>query len=221
MLFPVQHLFPYCFQTKLVLKRCLLFLAYVQTIGVLILQNSKKGFSPTLPCIMILYCVLDEHFQCDFVICSSQVGWTKVVHSYQKHFLICNHLVLIFFCDFTCIHMCFVLFCPLLVNGQIHLLDYNVKFVKCQFLNFMKTMILSFIHLLSDCEKQSIVINVFSKAVIWRHSRWCVISGVPVRKCPHDPYICLHGQNRPYTPFTPKSVFPLTVIIMLTEPPTL
>ena len=45
---------------------------------------------------------------------------------------------------------------------KIHLLDYNVKFVKCQFLTFM---ILSFIHLLNDCEKQSIVINVFSKAL--------------------------------------------------------
>ena len=181
-----------------------------------------KEFSPHF----ILHCVLGEHSQCDFVVCSSQVSWTNIVYNYLKHFLICNHLVLICFCDFTCICMYFV-FCPLPVNGPIHLLDYYVEFVKCQFLNFMKTMILSFIHLLNNCEKQSIVINVFSKAlknlcdVIWRHSRWYVILGVPVRKCPHDPCFCLHGWNSPYTPFTPKSDFPLTVIFMLTEPPTL
>ena len=97
----------------------------------------------------ILYCVLGEHSQCDSVVYSSQVSWTNVVYNYLKCFLIFNHLVLMFYCDFLSIHMCFF-FCPLLVNGHIHLLDYSVEFVKCQFLNFM---ILSFIHLHNDCEK--------------------------------------------------------------------
>ena len=37
-----------------------------------------KEFSPTLSCVVILYCILDEHTQCYFVACLSQVSWTKV-----------------------------------------------------------------------------------------------------------------------------------------------
>ena len=72
------------------------------------------------------------------------------------------HLVLIFH---TYPHVfCFIsAFCQSM--AKIHLLDYNVKFVKCQFLYFMKAMLLSFIHLLNYCERQSIVINMFSKAL--------------------------------------------------------
>ena len=31
---------------------------------------------------------------------------------------------------------------------------------------------------------------------------------------------CLYGWSSPYTSFVPKSVFPLVVTLMLTEPPT-
>ena len=59
----------------------LFFLSDVKTVNVLTSQNFE-GISPSF----ISYHALDEHTQCDFVTCSSQVSQTKVVHSFQRCF---------------------------------------------------------------------------------------------------------------------------------------
>ena len=129
-------------------------------------------------------------------------------------------------------HMCFV-FLPSAIqlgDSPFRIFSSDIEFVKCLDVSLwiwwnLCLKIFSFIHLLNDCKKQTIVINVFSKTL---NIMWCNLKALWMmchlrnsrEKCPYDPFFCLSGQNSLYTSLTPKSVFPLVVIFMLTEPPT-
>ena len=143
----------------------------------------------------------------------------KIVHSCWRHFWFvitwCWYFTLLF-------HMyphLLCSFCPLLFDWVIHpfrIFSSNVKFVK--YLDISSWIlwklclkIFSFIQLLNDCKKQTIVINVFSSKTM--NIMWCNLKATQMmchlrsssEKCPYDPFFCLYGQSSPYTSFAPKS----------------
>ena len=127
-----------------------------KTINVLTSQTFE-GICPYF----ILYHVLDEHTQCDCVTCSSQVSWTKVVHSCWRCFWFvitwCYYFILWFYMyPHVLFFWFFFFFLPSAIQLGISLFrvfSSEIKFVRCPdvspwILWKLCCKIFSFIHLL-------------------------------------------------------------------------
>ena len=73
-------------------------------------SQNFEGFSHYL----ILYHVLDEHTQCDFVTCSGQV-WQKL-YIVVEDILTCNQLVLLFYSVISHVSICDLIFLPSVIQ---------------------------------------------------------------------------------------------------------